>query len=568
MNRKTLLALGVAALIASPSLLLLGCGGCSQLSSRDSTGTAAGEWTLTPGAERIYAVLALEDALCREDTAQMEEALENLKTQTLPAATYAEAAAFLASRKSEKTAGLIAAGLSHYPDDAALNLLRAEQLLEAGDTSEGMAHMRRYLEKHPASTDARLSLALLLLRNRKAQEAETLLRGIPASERTAVVERCHARALAALGQEEQAMRHLRRALQLTPDFVEAVTDLADLHEQRQEWAAARDLYEQARTLRGESPELLLRIMRAELKLNRESAALRMAKQGPATAEFALTAAGVFMEARRYGAAEAVLTTLKDQQDAPEEIPLLLAELVYRQHRDAAAALHWLDNIPATAACRPHATLLRLQILHDQGRKEDALMLARTARGEYPDMAEFALAEIRILAGSRAFQEARHIAEASSAQWPDNTELLFLLASLDDQLGDKARAMQGMERILQKAPEHYQALNYVGYTLAEQNRDLPRALRLLGKAVELSPDSAYIWDSLAWAQFRAGDVAGAWKSIRRAVDLDKNAEPAVWEHYGDIAAALGHKAEARKGYGNALDGKPENAVTLQRKLSDL
>lgn len=57
------------------------------------------------------------------------------------------------------------------------------------------------------------------------------------------------------------------------------------------------------------------------------------------------------------------------------------------------------------------------------------------------------------------------------------------------------------------------LNYIGYTLAEENRDLPRALKLLNRAIELSPDTDYMLDSLAWAYYRSGEYAKAWDFIR-------------------------------------------------------
>ena len=126
----------------------------------------------------------------------------------------------------------------------------------------------------------------------------------------------------------------------------------------------------------------------------------------------------------------------------------------------------------------------------------------------------------------------------------------------------------MEDILESQPDNFQALNYVGYTLAEENRDLVRALQLLVRANQLSPNKSYIVDSLAWALFKSGRAQEALVEIRRAVELGGQPDSSIWEHYGDIAQHLNLKDEARKAYQNALELNPGNAESLRRRLSQL
>ena len=126
----------------------------------------------------------------------------------------------------------------------------------------------------------------------------------------------------------------------------------------------------------------------------------------------------------------------------------------------------------------------------------------------------------------------------------------------------------MEQLITKHPDNYQALNYVGYTLAEENRDLDRALTLLVRADEIAPNQSYIVDSLAWAYFKAGKIDDALKEIRRAVTLDEHTDASIWEHYGDIAARAGLKDEARAAYQKAMELKPDNAEALRQRLSHL
>ena len=154
------------------------------------------------------------------------------------------------------------------------------------------------------------------------------------------------------------------------------------------------------------------------------------------------------------------------------------------------------------------------------------------------------------------------------QVPESSELAFTLGSLLDSLGKRDEAMKVMQGIIASHPEHYQALNYVGYSLAVQGKDLEHALELLQRADRLAPDQFFIVDSLAWALFRLGRTEEALQNIRRAVALVPSPEAEILEHYGDIAAAAGQKEEARKAYEQDLKLKPANAESLRQRLGDL
>ena len=134
-------------------------------------------------------------------------------------------------------------------------------------------------------------------------------------------------------------------------------------------------------------------------------------------------------------------------------------------------------------------------------------------------------------------------------------------------GRRAEGLALMETVVRNHPDHSNALNYVGYTLAEENRELDRALVLVQKAALLDPENGYILDSVAWVHYKLKDYKSAWENIGYAVDIVED-DPTVWEHYGDIAKALGKTAEARTGYKNSLKYKTPHPEAVQRKLKGL
>lgn len=555
------------------SLTLLGCGGCASPvpGTKQETKSKSGHavtWELSPEAQATYSYLVYDQALRHEDETTLLHSLQELSRHNPPPNVYVESSIWLLSRKSPDALAVLRMGLKAYPADISLNLLYAEALQESGQMDEAMAHMRAYAELHPESTDAKLELALLMVKGGKHSEAENLLKSITGNKRTAMVEYYHARALIGMKREGEAVRHLQKAIKGMPDFVEAMAELAYIHEQRKEYREARTIYEAMLRHNDNSQEVLLRLIALSLRLQQPQRALEFVRRGPNTTAFKITAAAMLIEARQYTEAEPLLQSLLGAPDAPADLYFYLAAVAYEGRKNIPQALQWLEKVPQNNPAYVRSVLLRAQLYFDSQKPEEAQAALKAAREAMPDQKEIWTMEMRILAARKLMSEALNLANEALRRWPDDAELAFLRASLLEEKGDKAAAMKAMEAIITKHPDHFQALNYVGYTLAEQNRDIPRALVLLQRAVELSPRSDYILDSLAWAQYQAGMLKEAWKTIQEAVAVGTTPDPTIWEHYGDIAQALGHKEEARKGYFKALEFKPANSESLRERLSQL
>ncbi|HIW78915.1 MAG TPA: tetratricopeptide repeat protein, partial [Candidatus Bilophila faecipullorum] len=228
-------------------------------------------------------------------------------------------------------------------------------------------------------------------------------------------------------------------------------------------------------------------------------------------------------------------------------------------------LDYLEAVPSGNRFYDRALRLRIQLLHDQGRYEEAMRLIKEGQEQFPTVRDFRLMEVHLYLLQERLADALEAADAARHIWSSDDEIAYLYGSVLDYLGRKRDAFKVMEEIIVRNPEDYQALNYVGYALAEQGKDLDRAIALLTVALKQAPDHAYILDSLAWAYFRRGDAAEAWKLILRATSLPDGGDPAIWDHYGDIAHAQGLRDDARKGWEKALElGHPE-PETIRRKL---
>lgn len=558
---------------------LLGCGGCANQNNAASSGhTVAGVETRPPAtilsaeAQDTYAYLVLmqlmgngEGELREED---LREAIGLLKSSRVPSSAWLDGAVWLLGRRSDLVVPFLEDALTAHPDDLSLTMLYAETLADRKMTRKAIGIMQNYIARHPAEADAQVELALLLVKDGRFDEADALLNSLPEKARTPLVDYSHARALAGMGRKDEAIAKLQRALKEMPEFVEALAELAFLHEQRGEWKEARAVYERLAELNFSPEDVTLRLINISLQLNQPDKALKYMRNGPDTLAFRLTVARMFMDSRHYLQAESLLRQAADDPAAPPEVFLLLADLAYQQRRDVSQALGWLNRVPAEGSAAPRGALLRVQIIAESGKNEDALRLVQEGRRHYADMPEFYSLEARILVRLERKPEALAIIREGLKTWPADEDLSFLLGSLLDDMGDRDGALAAMETLLANHPRNAQALNYVGYSLAERGRDLDRAIRLLRQADSLSPNQSYIIDSLAWALYKAGQLPEALEQIRRAVRTGEVIDPAIWEHYGDIAAAMNLREEARAAYQKALEYKPANADALRQRLSTL
>jgi tetratricopeptide (TPR) repeat protein len=122
------------------------------------------------------------------------------------------------------------------------------------------------------------------------------------------------------------------------------------------------------------------------------------------------------------------------------------------------------------------------------------------------------------------------------------------------------------RALELNPEQPQVLNYLGYSLVEQRRNLDEALDMIERAVAARPDSGYIVDSLAWVYYRLGRFEEAVEPMERAAELLPT-DPIINDHLGDVYWMVGRKREARFQWERAISFEPaeEDYERIRLKL---
>ena len=184
--------------------------------------------------------------------------------------------------------------------------------------------------------------------------------------------------------------------------------------------------------------------------------------------------------------------------------------------------------------------------------------AQAAETDAPETRiQLILAEAQLLRDAKLLKEAFDALSAAIDKNPGTADLLYDRAMVAEKI-DKFDVLEAdLRKVIELKPDQAHAYNALGYTFADRNQRLDEAYTLVNKALSLSPDDAFIQDSLGWVHFRLGRVDEALATLKKA--YLKRRDPEIAAHLGEVLWAKGEKAEALKLWQSALLESPDNEV---------
>ena len=208
---------------------------------------------------------------------------------------------------------------------------------------------------------------------------------------------------------------------------------------------------------------------------------------------------------------------------------------------------------------------RAMLLAQQGRLDEARKLIRDLPESQPTDARTKIsAELQILRDLKEHQAAYEFLKEATRRYPQDIDLLYDLAIMCDKLHNTVEMELILRHIITLQPTYHHAYNALGYSLAERNIRLPEARALIAKALELAPKDAFIMDSLAWVEFRSGNLDEALRLLEVAFKAMPDAEIAA--HLGEVLWTRGDRVQANAIWEKGLEINRDNASlkeTLQR-----
>jgi tetratricopeptide (TPR) repeat protein len=164
-------------------------------------------------------------------------------------------------------------------------------------------------------------------------------------------------------------------------------------------------------------------------------------------------------------------------------------------------------------------------------------------------------EAQLMREAKDYKESFDILRKGLEVQPDQPELLYDVALAAEKIDRIDIAEVNLRRLIVLKPDHAQAYNALGYTLADRTDRLAEARDYIEKALKLAPDDPFILDSMGWVEYRLGHLAQGLQYLERA--FQQRPDPEIAAHLGEVLWAKGDKPGAEKIWREALRDNPEN-----------
>ena len=514
--------------------------------------------------EELYRLLVAEFAAKRDD---MPRAVREYLAVAHSSADVgvAERAVRLAMNAGDETASLEAARIwaSIAPQDSQAMQVYGALLMRAGKLDEAVAQFETIVKDNgpEAGFD---TVSELLSRERDKKSALRAMEQLTAPfQGNPHALYAFAKLAARAGELEQASELLEHLLAIEPDHERGVVFYTRLLQQTGNITLALETLESA------------------LEKNQDSQPIRM------------TYARLLVDAKHYDEARQQFEILTEQAPDSTDVRYALGLLLLQTNHPEEAKNHF-EFLTDSPERRITAHYYLGQIAETSEEFEEALSAySRVDRGEHFLNAHIRIAvilarlgdvekarehlqgiprqdtqqdiriyraEAEILSRNDRLEDALTVYDRAIEQHDGNADLLYARAMLAEKLDRLDILERDLRAILSAEPDNADALNALGFTLADRTDRYDEALTLLERALKLKPEDYYVIDSMGWVLYRMGRLAEAVEYLERAFSLSDDAEVAA--HLGEVLWVMGRKDAARVVWDTALQTTPDDKMLLE------
>ncbi len=514
----------------------------------------------------IYNILVGEIALQRRDLDQAYT--HQLKGADLAQdAVAAERAARIALHQKDQVRALVAVKrwIEYAPEDAQARQMAVMLGIQSGSHEEALQHLRSLVQLHEQQEQDGFVYAVAAVASGQNRQLALRLIQSLAADYPDNPRASYAVAMSAVMARNLAVAEhaARQAIRQKSDMDRAHVLLGRIHMERKDTAGAMQAMQQALGISPDSMVLRSAYARLLVDMNKPELAyeqfqkLRSLAPDDADVQFSLGIISLQLD-RRTQAAEHFSALIKAKKRVVGA-SFYMGRIEESEGRSDAAMV-W------------YAKVKRGNYLFDAQARTAGLVAAKgdvpQARSMLGDLrakmpkrsVDLFMLEGEILRKHSSNDLVVALYSAALKQHPDDLDLLYaraLSASVD---GRVDILEQDILIILERKPDHADALNALGYTLADQTDRYQEALDYIKKALAIKPDSPAILDSMGWVQYRMGNNEQALQYLRRAFKKLQDVEIAA--HLGELLWVTGQKQEAQKILQGALKKSPDNKYLQQ------
>jgi tetratricopeptide (TPR) repeat protein len=277
------------------------------------------------------------------------------------------------------------------------------------------------------------------------------------------------------------------------------------------------------------------------------------QQAPENTDFSFSLGMIHMQLNQYEEAKGYLSKLNQIRGKRNEANFYLGAIAEEEERYKKALDHY-SRVEGKHLADAQVRIAK--ILSDQGSLKQAReTLQRLRVNQSRNQLKFFMIEAELLREAREYATANEVYSKALDRFNDNTDLLYArgLNAADMKRVDLLE--QDLRKILLTNPQHADALNALGYTLADQTDRLEEAKGYIKQALDLKPDSPAVLDSMGWVEYRLGNMQAALEHLQKAAEISNDAE--IASHLGEVLWVMGQREQALEIWKAALEREPDN-----------
>ncbi len=345
------------------------------------------------------------------------------------------------------------------------------------------------------------------------------------------------------GRHTEAAQLAIQALQLAPADALAMQIRADALIKSGNWQTALDelhLYLQQFLMQVEQNETLLGLY---YRLPADAAAdslQQLLNQHPQSQSLLIMTAETQLRANSLDQAESLYREILQMEPHRNMARFQLASLAEKRGLLADAVQQYAEV--ELGSYYEEAQQRIFDLLSAQNMLEALLEQMSIQRQRYPRIAAnlFAL-QAQQLAPLLHPSDLMSFYDVAVSQHPDSLDLRYARSLLTENLDQLDKAETDLRRILQVEPDDANALNALGYTLANRTDRYEEAFDLIRRAIELDPDNPAIQDSMGWVLYKLGryEEALQYLALAQAAYYD----PEVIAHHAEVLFVMDRIDEA-------------------------
>ncbi|MGH8121063.1 MAG: tetratricopeptide repeat protein, partial [Gammaproteobacteria bacterium] len=356
----------------------------------------------------------------------------------------------------------------------------------------------------------------------------------------------YAHVLSRLNDDVMALEMLEKVLALMPDNVNANISYVSLLQQQGKGEAAMAWMEKA--LQRNEKDFSLRMFYARLLTDERQydAARRqfeiLIAQNPNNTDVLYALGLLYLQSNRLDEAATYFQRLSDLGQHGGEAGYYLGRIA-EEKGDLQKAADWYRSLNEgvnyfDAQVRLGVILARQDKMDDARRHLQGINVVNQEQKNI-----LVQAEAELLTDRKLYDDAMEVYDRALASNNQDSDLLYARAMLAEKMGRLDILERDLKEIIRNDPNHTQALNALGYTLADQTNRHQEAYELIRKALDLSPDDFYILDSMGWVLYRMGRLDEAIVFLNKALAV--RPDPEIAAHLGEVLWVKGDKAAAKQ-----------------------